>query len=366
MIIGTVREVKNKEFRVGLTPSSIKEYVHHGHKVYVEAGAGESSGFMDEDYILAGAEILPTAADVWGKSDMIVKVKEPLESEFKYLRESLILYTYLHLAANEDLTMALMNSKTQSVAYETIALEDGSLPCLKPMSEVAGRLSAIEGAKYLERPFGGSGVLISGVPGVAPAKACIIGAGVVGENALKMLVGLGADVTILDINLKKLTYIDDIYGGRVKTLYSSQDNIEKTVKQSDLVVSAVLLPGAKAPKLIKQAYYKDMRPGSVVVDVAIDQGGSTEHAKATYHDNPTYEVDGVVHYSVANMPGAVPRTSTIALNNATLRYGLMIADLGLDLAIQKSEALRQGVNVYHGVITCQGVAEAFNLPFTQL
>jgi alanine dehydrogenase len=366
MIIGTVREVKNKEFRVGLTPSSIKEYVHHGHKVYVEAGAGESSGFMDEDYILAGAEILPTAADVWGKSDMIVKVKEPLESEFKYLRESLILYTYLHLAANEDLTHALMNSKTQSVAYETIALEDGSLPCLKPMSEVAGRLSAIEGTKYLERPFGGSGVLISGVPGVAPAKACIIGAGVVGENALKMLVGLGADVTILDINLKKLTYIDDIYGGRVKTLYSSQDNIEKTVKQSDLVVSAVLLPGAKAPKLIKQAYYKDMRPGSVVVDVAIDQGGSTEHAKATYHDNPTYEVDGVVHYSVANMPGAVPRTSTIALNNATLRYGLMIADLGLDLAIQKSEALRQGVNVYHGVITCQGVAEAFNLPFTQL
>lgn len=366
MIIGTVREVKNKEFRVGLTPSSIKEYVHHGHQVYVEAGAGESSGFMDEDYVLAGAEILPTAADVWNKSDMIVKVKEPLESEFKYLRESLILYTYLHLAANEDLTMALMNSKTQSVAYETIALSDGSLPCLKPMSEVAGRLSAIEGTKYLERPFGGSGVLISGVPGVAPAKACIIGAGVVGENALKMLVGLGADVTILDVNLKKLTYIDDIYGGRVKTLYSSQDNIEKTVKQSDLVVSAVLLPGAKAPKLIKQAYYKDMRPGSVIVDVAIDQGGSTEHAKATYHDNPTYEVDGVVHYSVANMPGAVPRTSTIALNNATLRYGLMIADLGLDLAIQKSEALRQGVNVYHGVITCQGVAEAFNLPFTQL
>jgi alanine dehydrogenase len=366
MIIGTVREVKNKEFRVGLTPSSIKEYVHHGHQVYVEAGAGESSGFTDQDYISAGAEILPTAADVWTKSDMIVKVKEPLESEFKYLREGLILYTYLHLAANEDLTHALMNSKTQSVAYETIELADGSLPCLKPMSEVAGRLSAIEGTKYLEKPFGGSGVLISGVPGVAPAKACIIGAGVVGENALKMLVGLGADVTILDINLKKLTYIDDIYGGRVKTLYSSQDNIEKTVKQSDLVVSAVLLPGAKAPKLIKQAYYKDMRPGSVVVDVAIDQGGSTEHAKATYHDNPTYEVDGVVHYSVANMPGAVPRTSTIALNNATLRYGLMIADFGLDLAIQKSNALKQGVNVYHGHITCQGVAEAFDLPFQQL
>ncbi len=366
MIIGTVREVKNKEYRVGLTPSSIKEYVQHGHKVYVEAGAGESSGFMDQDYINAGAEILPTAADVWQKSEMIVKVKEPLASEFQFLREGLILYTYLHLAANEDLTRALMDTKTQSVAYETITLEDGSLPCLKPMSEVAGRLSAIEGSKYLEKPFGGSGVLVSGVPGVAPAKACIIGAGVVGENALKMLVGLGADVTILDVNLKKLTYLDDIYGNRIKTLYSSQDNIEKTVKQSDLVISAVLLPGAKAPKLIKQAYYKDMRPGSVVVDVAIDQGGSTEHAKATYHDNPTYEVDGVIHYSVANMPGAVPRSSTIALNNSTLKYGLMIANLGLDQAIQRSKALKQGVNVFHGAITCQGVAEAFDLPYFEI
>ncbi|MDY0075417.1 MAG: alanine dehydrogenase [Acholeplasmataceae bacterium] len=366
MIIGTVREIKNKEYRVGLTPSSIKEYVHHGHQVYVEAGAGESSGFTDEDYRLAGALILQTAAEVWNKSEMIVKVKEPLQTEFKFLREGLILYTYLHLAANEDLTYALIKSKTQSVAYETITLDDGSLPCLKPMSEVAGRLGAIEGAKYLEKPFGGSGVLISGVPGVEQAKACIIGAGVVGENALKMLVGLGADVTILDINLKKLTYLDDIYQGRIKTLYSSQDNIEKTVKQSDLVVSAVLLPGAKAPKLIKQAYYKDMRPGSVIVDVAIDQGGSTEHARPTYHDNPTYVVDGVIQYSVANMPGAVPRTSTIALNNATLRYGLMIADLGLDHAIERSQALKQGVNVYNGDITCQGVAEAFDLPYKEI
>lgn len=310
--------------------------------------------------------ILQTAKEVWNQSDMIVKVKEPLEQEFQFLRKGLILYTYLHLAACEDLTYALIKNHTQAVAYETITLEDGSLPCLKPMSEVAGRLGAIEGAKCLEKPFGGSGVLISGVPGVAPAKACIIGAGVVGENALKMLVGLGADVTILDINLKKLTYLDDIYGGRIKTLYSSQDNIEKTVKQSDLVISAVLLPGAKAPKLIKRDYYKDMRPGSVIVDVAIDQGGSTEHAKATYHDNPTYEVDGIIHYSVANMPGAVPRSSTIALNNATLKYGLMIANLGLDEAIRRSNALKQGVNVYHGEVTCAGVAEAFNLAYKEI
>ncbi|PKK98246.1 MAG: alanine dehydrogenase [Tenericutes bacterium HGW-Tenericutes-2] len=366
MIIGTVKEVKNKEYRVGLTPSAVKEYVSHGHQVIVESMAGISSGFSDKDYENAGAKILKTAAEVWAKSEMIVKVKEPLESEFEFLREGLILYTYLHLAANEALTRRLIETKTQSIAYETITLADGSLPCLKPMSEVAGRLGAIEGAKYLEKPFGGSGVLVSGVPGVEPAKACIIGAGVVGENALKMLVGLGADVTILDINLKKLTYLDDIYGNRIKTLYSSADNIERTVINSDLVVSAILLPGAKAPKLIKQSFYKKMRPGSVIVDVAIDQGGSTEHARATYHDNPIYEVDGVIHYSVANMPGAVPRTSTIALNNATLKYGLMIADLGLDTAINQSNALKMGVNVWYGQCTCEGVCEAFNLDYLQM
>lgn len=366
MIIGTVKEVKNKEYRIGLTPSAVKEYVNHGHQVFVESMAGMSSGFSDQDYINAGAKILKTAAEVWTKSEMIVKVKEPLESEFEYLREGLILYTYLHLAANEALTKRLIETKTQSIAYETITLDDGSLPCLKPMSEVAGRLGAIEGAKYLEKPFGGSGVLISGVPGVEPAKACIIGAGVVGENALKMLVGLGADVTVLDVNLKKLTYLDDIYGNRIKTLYSSADNIERTVINSDLVVSAILLPGAKAPKLIKQSFYKMMRPGSVIVDVAIDQGGSTEHARATYHDNPIYEVDGVIHYSVANMPGAVPRTSTIALNNATLKYGLMIANLGLDTAINQSNALKMGVNVWYGQCTCEGVCEAFNLDYLKM
>ena len=366
MIIGTVKEVKNNEFRVGLTPSSVKEYIHHGHSVFVEKSAGVNSGFSDEDYILAGAKILKTAKEVWESSEMIVKVKEPLESEFVYLREGLLLYTYLHLAANEALTKALMDSKTQSVAYETIELEDGSLPCLKPMSEVAGRLGAIEGAKYLEKPFGGSGVLISGVPGVDQAKVTIIGAGVVGENALKMLVGMGAKVTILDINLKKLTYLDDIYGNRIQTLYSSRDNIERSIKDSDLVIGAVLLPGAKAPKLIKREYYKDMRPGSVIVDVAIDQGGSTEVSKATYHDNPTYVVDGIIHYSVANMPGAVPRTSTIALNNATLKYGLMIADLGLYAAMANSLPLKKGVNIYDGQCSCEGVCEAFELPILVL
>lgn len=366
MIVGTVREVKHKEFRVGLTPSSVKEYVNHGHTVFVEQNAGMGSGFTDEDYIAAGATILESAQEVWEKSNMIVKVKEPLESEFKYLREDLILYTYLHLAACEDLTHALLKAKTSAIAYETITLDDGSLPCLKPMSEVAGRLSAIEGAKFLEKPFGGSGVLISGVPGVDRANVAIIGAGDVGQNALKMLVGMGANVTILDINLKKLTYLDDIYGNRITTLYSSQDNIERAVKAADLVIGAVLLPGAKAPKLIKRSYYKDMKPGSVIVDVAIDQGGSTEVSKMTYHDDPVYVVDGVVHYCVANMPGSVPRSSTSALNNATLRYGLMIADLGLEEAIKVSKPLRLGLNTYHGQCTCEGVCEAFELPLLKI
>lgn len=366
MIIGTVREVKKYEFRVGLSPSSVREYIQAGHQVLVEIGAGIDSGFEDAEYASAGATLLESAKSVWEQSDMIVKVKEPLESEFQYLRADLILYTYLHLAANESLTQALIESKTKSVAYETIELSDGSLPCLKPMSEVAGRLAAIEGTKYLEKPFGGSGVLISGVPGTPRANALIIGAGVVGENALKMLVGLGANVTVLDVNLRKLTYLDDIYGNRIQTLYSSAHNIEKCIKSADLVISAVLLTGKKAPKLVKRVYYQDMRPGSVIVDVAIDQGGSTEVSKATYHDQPVYEVDGIIHYAVANMPGAVPRTSTIALNHATLRYGLLIANLGLDAAILQSEPLKKGVNTYAGSCTCQGVCEAFGLGYVPL
>ena len=367
MIIGTVKEIKNNESRVGLTPSSVNEYITHGHQVLVEHNAGLNSGFSDEQYIEVGAKIMKTAKEVWDNSDMIVKVKEPLASEYGYLREGLILYTYLHLAADEPLTKALIDSKTQAIAYETIELSDGSLPCLKPMSEVAGRLAAIEGAKYLEKPFGGSGVLISGVPGVDRANVVIIGAGVVGENALKMLVGMGANCTVLDINLKKLTYLDDIYGNRITTLYSSTDNIQRVLKDADLVVGAVLLPsGAKAPKLIKTKYYKSMKKGTVIVDVAIDQGGSTEESRPTTHDNAVFEVEGIMHYCVANMPGAVPRTSTIALNNATLKYGLMIADYGLDIAIGRSEALKKGVNVYHGQCTCQGVCAAFDLPFLEI
>ncbi len=366
MIIGTVKEIKNNESRVGLTPSAVREYVNAGHKVLVEKDAGLMSGFANQDYENAGATIVGQAKTVWDASDMLVKVKEPLAEEYELLREGLVLYTYLHLAANEELTNALLKSKTKGVAYETIVLEDGSLPCLKPMSEVAGRLAVIEGAKALEKPFGGSGVLLSGVPGTRRANVCIIGAGVVGENALKMAVGLEANVTVLDVNLRKLTYLDEIYGNKITTLYSTSDNLEKAITEADLVISGVLLPGAKAPKLIKRAYYKAMRPGSVIVDVAIDQGGSTEVSKATYHDHPTFVVDNIIHYCVANMPGAVPRTSTIALNNATLKYGLLIANNGIEAAIKLSKPLKAGVNTFNGVCTCKGVSDAFGIPYSEL
>jgi alanine dehydrogenase len=366
MIIGSVKEIKKLEFRVGLTPGSVNEYVRHGHKVYIETNAGLNSGFTDEDYINAGAEILNSAKEVWDKSDMIVKVKEPLADEYQYFREGLILYTYLHLAADQPLTEALLAKKVKSVAYETIILEDGSLPCLKPMSSVAGRLGVIEGAKHLQKPLGGSGVLLSGVPGTRRANVAIIGAGVVGESALKMAVGLAANVTVLDINIDKLTYLDDLYGNRITTLYSNSHNIQETLKESDLVVSGVLLPGAKAPKLIKREYYKSMKPGSVIVDIAIDQGGSTEVSKATYHDKPTFVVDGIIHYCVANMPGAVPQTSTLALNNSTLKYGLMLADHGFEKAIEISKPLKFGVNTYLGKCTCEGVCEAFEIPYQEI
>ena len=363
MNIGCVKEIKKLEFRVGLTPGSVNEYVKHGHKVFIETNAGLNSGFPDEDYIAAGAEILAAAKEVWEKSDMIVKVKEPLAEEYQYFREGLLLYTYLHLAADQDLTDALLAKKVKAVAYETIILEDGTLPCLKPMSSVAGRLGVIEGAKHLEKPAGGSGVLISGVPGTKRANVAIIGAGVVGESALKMAVGLGANVTVLDINIEKLTYLDDLYGNRITTLYSNSHNIEEACKNADLVISGVLLPGAKAPKLIKREYYKNMKVGSVIVDIAIDQGGSTEVSRPTYHDKPTFVVDGIVHYCVANMPGAVPQTSTIALNNSTLKYGLLIADKGLEEAVKISRPLKAGVNTYLGKCTCEGVCKAFNLKY---
>ncbi len=366
MNIGCVKEIKKYEYRVGMTPSSVKEYVNHHHQVFIEKGAGVNSGFPDQEYIDAGAKIIADPAEVWAKSDMIIKVKEPLASEYKYFRPNLVIYTYLHLAADEPLTKALTENKVKGVAYETMVLSDGTLPCLKPMSEVAGRLSIIEGAKHLEKPVGGSGVLLSGVTGVERANVCIVGAGVVGENALKMAVGLNANVTILDIDMKKLTYLDDLYGNRITTLYSNSHNIEKACTNADLIVSGVLLPGAKAPKLIKRSFYKNMKPGSVIVDVAIDQGGSTEVSKATYHDDPVFTVDGVIHYCVANMPGAVPKTSTIALTNSTLKYGLMIADKGLEEAIKGCPTLKAGVNTYDGKITCKGVAAAFDLPCMEL
>lgn len=362
MKIGTVKEIKKYEFRVGLTPESCRSYIAHGHQVYVEKDAGVGAGFNDQDYINAGAIILPKASDVWQKVDMLVKVKEPLSSEFKYLRKDLILYTYLHLAANKDLTDALLESKTTAFAYETIS-ENHMLPCLKPMSEIAGRLGAIEGAKHLEKHTGGRGILLSGVPGTKQGHAVIIGAGTVGENALKMLVGLGARVSILDINLNKLAYLDDIYGQSIQTLYSNEKHIKQVLKDADLVISAVLLPGSRAPKLIKRSYYQFMKPGAVIVDVAIDQGGSTEVSQPTYHDAPTYVVDGILHYSVANMPGSVPRTATEALNHATLNYGLKIADLGVEKAVASYPSIRQGLNTSDGHINYKGVADAFGYTY---
>ncbi len=359
MRIGTVKEIKRYEFRVGLTPDSCSQYIKRGHEIFVEKDAGSGAGYNDQDYIDVGAVIIDQAKDVWKTVDMLVKVKEPLEEEYQYLREGLILYTYLHLAANKALTNALLVSKTIAIAYETIE-ENHILPCLKPMSEIAGRLSAIEGAKLLEKQAGGRGILISGVPGVTKGNAVIIGAGVVGENALKMLVGLGANVTILDIDLNKLTYLDDIYGQKIQTLYSNETHIKSALKNADLVISAVLLPGREAPKLIKRDYYQFMKKGCVIVDVAIDQGGSTEVSHPTYHDNPTYVVEGIVHYTVANMPGAVPRTATEALNHATLKYGLLIADLGFDNAL-RFKPLALGLNTAEGHVYCPGVADAFDL-----
>ncbi|MDR2822577.1 MAG: alanine dehydrogenase [Acholeplasmatales bacterium] len=365
MIIGTVKEIKNREYRVGLTPGAVYEYVKNGHEVLVETNAGVGSGFTDEDYINAGARIISTRDLVWEASNMIVKVKEPLAEEYKYLRKDLILYTYLHLAANKELTLALTKSGCTGVAYETIETADHLLPCLKPMSEVAGRLSAIYGSLLLTKERGGNGLLISGVPGTDRAKVTIIGAGVVGENALKLFVGLEADVTILDIDLNRLASIDKVYQNKVKTLYSTDENIKNSLRNADLVVGAVLIPGATAPKLIKRSYYSFMKKGSVIVDVAIDQGGSTEVSYATTHDNPTFVVDGIIHYCVANMPGIVPNTSSVALNNSTLKYGLLLANNSLEVAFSKSSALKKGLNTYNHKVYHEGVSSAFQLELSE-
>lgn len=360
MIIGVVKEIKNNENRVALTPAGVVSFVQAGHKVVVEKGAGIGSGFVDVDYAQAGAELIESAADVWNQSEMIMKVKEPLESEYKYFRPGLVLFTYLHLAAEPALAQALKDSGVIAIAYETVSV-NRTLPLLTPMSEVAGRMSAQIGAQFLQKFNGGKGILLAGVPGVSRGKVTIIGGGIVGTNAAKMAIGLGADVTIIDLSADRLRYLDDIFGNQIKTLISNPFNIAEAVKEADLVIGAVLIPGAKAPKLVTEEMVKTMKPGSVIVDVAIDQGGSVETIDhVTTHDNPTFEKHGVVHYSVANMPGAVPRTSTMALTNATVPYALQIANKGVVKAISENPALKLGVNVANGEITYEAVARDLN------
>ncbi|MBT6997566.1 MAG: alanine dehydrogenase [Prolixibacteraceae bacterium] len=366
MIIGVPKEIKNNENRIALTPAGAAELVKRGHEVYVQAGGGLGSGFMDEDYIAAGAIMLPTIEDVYGIAEMIIKVKEPIESEYKLIKKGQILYTYFHFASGEALTMAMIENKSICLAYETVELDDRSLPLLIPMSEVAGRMSVQEGAKYLEKTYGGYGVLLGGVPGVPPAKVLIIGGGIVGTEAAKMAAGLGADVTIMDVSLKRLRYLDDIMPANVKTMMSNDYNIREMVQSHDLVIGAVLIPGAKAPHLVTRDMLKTMRVGTVMADVAVDQGGCFETTVATTHAEPTFIIDEVIHYCVANMPGAVPRTSTIALTNATLPYAIQIAEKGWKQACIDSVPLRKGLNVVDGKVVYKGVAEAFDLPYEKV
>ncbi len=366
MIIGVPKEIKVKEFRVGMVPAGVKQFVEAGHKVFVEKGAGEGSGISDEQYVSAGAKILNLAKEVWEKADMIVKVKEPQESEHKFFREGLLIYTYFHLAAEPTLTKALLKSKVIAVAYETIELEDHSLPLLRPMSEIAGRMSIQVGAMALQKEHEGKGILLGGVPGVKKGKVTIIGGGTVGTNAAKMAIGLGAEVTILDVSIPRLNYLDDIFGSRVQTLYSNSTNIEESVLTSDLLVGAVLVPGARAPILVPESMVKKMSVGSVIVDVAVDQGGCIETVKATTHENPTFKKHGVVHYCVSNMPGAVARTSTFALTNETTRWGLILASDGIEKAIKKYKPIELGVNCYKGALVYKAVADSLGLEYTPL
>ncbi len=357
MRVGCPREIKNHEYRVGLTPGSVREYVLHGHTVIVESGAGEGIGADDGQYQAAGAKIVATAAEVFTPSDMIVKVKEPQPSEWAQLREGQLLYTYLHLAPDPEQTRGLLESGATAIAYETVTDARGGLPLLAPMSEVAGRLSIQAGATALQKSNGGRGVLLGGVPGVLPAKVAVIGGGVVGHNAAKMAVGLGAEVTIIDRSIPRLRELDDIYNGRIRTRFSTVETIEEECFAADVVIGAVLIPGAAAPKLVSRDMLSGMKKGSVLVDVAIDQGGCFETSRATTHSDPTYEIDGIIHYCVANMPGAVPVTSAIALNNATLYYGLQLADKGLR-ALVDDPHLRNGLNVHRGKVTNRAVADA--------
>lgn len=363
MIIGVPKEIKNNENRVALTPAGVQELKKFNHTVYVQNSAGIGSGFSDEQYQNAGATLLPTIEEVYSKAEMIIKVKEPIEAEYKLVKEDQLVFTYFHFASSRPLTDAMINSKAVCLAYETVERADRSLPLLIPMSEVAGRMSIQEGAKYLEKPMGGRGILLGGVPGVRPAKVMILGGGIVGTHAAKMAAGLGADVTILDINLNRLRYLSEIMPANVNTFYSSEYNIRELIPSHDLIIGAVLIPGAKAPHLITRDMLKDMRPGTVLVDVAVDQGGCIETCKPTTHENPTYVVDEVVHYCVANMPGAVPYTSTLALTNATLPYAIQLANKGWQKACMENKELLLGLNVVKGDVVYEGVSEAFKLPF---
>ena len=363
MIIGVPKEIKVREYRVGMTPAGVKSLTSRGHKVLVQKTAGEGAGLKDAEYIQAGATMVDTAAEAWG-ADMVVKVKEPLPAEYGFFRENLLLYTYLHLAPEPELTRALIEKKVASVAYETIEAPDGSLPLLKPMSEVAGRMAVQVGAMCLEKERGGKGLLLGGVPGTRRGRVVILGGGVVGKNAATIAVGMGAQVTVLDVRAETMGYLEDIFGGAVETLYSNPINIENAVRRADLVVGGVLVAGARAPKLVTKELIGQMEPGSVVVDVAVDQGGCIETCRPTTHDNPTYEVDGVVHYCVANMPGAVPQTSTWALTNTTIAYAIKMADQGLVKAAKSDAGLLKGINVFNGKVTYGPVAEAHGLEYT--
>lgn len=362
MIVGVPKEVKPDEYRVAMVPAGVEELTRVGHKVLIQSGAGAGSGIPDEQYAANGATIVATAAEVWSKADLIVKVKEPLRDEWPLMRAGQTVFTYFHFAADEHLTQAVMKSGITAVAYETIKDAKGTLPLLTPMSEVAGRMSIQEGAKYLERPFDGRGILLAGVPGVPPATVSVIGAGIVGVNAARVAAGLGANVFILDVNLDRLRYIDDVMPQNVTTVFSNRLNILECLKVSDLVIGAVLIPGAKAPHLVRHADLKVMLPRAVVIDVAIDQGGCFETSKPTTHANPTYMVDDIVHYCVTNMPGAVGRTSTYALTNVTLPYALQLANKGPERAVKENPALLAGVNVKAGKVTNAAVAETFGLP----
>jgi len=358
MIVGVPKEIKDNEARVGVTPAGVKALTEAGHKVLVETQAGVESGFPDQEYQKAGAVITGAASDVWAKSEIVVKVKEPIENEYKFFRQGLVLFTYLHLAPVRDLTDKLLQSKVIGIAYETVRDSKGALPLLMPMSEVAGRMSVQVGASYLERERGGRGILLGGVPGVPPAHVTVLGGGIVGTNAARVALGFGAKVTLLDVNMNRLRELDDIFGGRLYTLASNSYNVAQAAKEADLVIGAVLIPGATAPKILTRAMVSEMKKGSVIVDVAIDQGGCVETAKPTSHSDPSYMVDGVVHYCVTNMPGAVPNTSTLALTNSTFPYLLRLANLGAKDALKQDPGLAEGLNTWLGTLTYRGVAES--------